>query len=749
MTLITSACPFLTSTPVGTKLSAIAYNDCAFIDPVYGCYWRRPIHRPGVPGVTVTMPDDDVWGDANTYKDTYVPGHHNAILFQPTFEGTSGYEHPAGKGANGHQQPKYKPGEKRQVALPPAGPPYLPFDAQAEACEECSKPVNFIHVITHECLEGDALRCVIKAVRDDVPLELDDYVRAGDLLAYFQAGVQQVPPASVGPQPQGEDPATVPGLEFPPGFELPPGLELPPGFGLPPQVPGAGPDPSTIYTTHYNTEKPCPWCEVTTRTFVSPIAAPTADADVITVTATPDSGPPFITTIALPPADPTPDFPQVFPPPQPQLPAADPTIITITATPPGGATTITTTYTLPAETPSLPVIPQPAPPADLTITSKTTLGSTVLPIETTIPIRPDSSIVVTLDSVTVPIVSYATTTIVPANAAGQTLAPPDTATSATLVPPTGTVRAPPGGWPFQIPDFSTVFPVSTSPAGGSVFPGVGGQPQGEPYYPYPYPYPFVQGPVEVPSGGSSGFPVATAVFGGPFAGGVVPSPLPSSTSTEGAPLPTEIVLGGTPATGASPVYPPLVAPAQPQATDAVARLIFESDAGRGRVPDRVVPPGKRSVDEDVEVQVDQNEEEDKADDSSLQKRRTPDSLVRPGATQHLEHISLHPGQTLNPHSKLVQLLRSMRRLSPHNLTPRNLDSPQVHLQLGNEPLVGQVTGRFAVRGERPLGVFEGWKSAQKGVAVGGFVGCLMGVVGVVGGVGWWVGRRRRARRDRV
>lgn len=738
---------------MGTKLSALAYNDCAFVDPVYGCYWRRPIHRPGVPGVTVTMPDDDVWGDANTYKDTYVPGHDNAVLFQPTFEGSTGYEHPAGKWVddNDHRQPKYKPGDKRQVALPPAGPPYLPFDAQAAACEECNKPVNFIHVITHECLEGDALRCVIKAVRDDVPLELDDYVRAGDLLAYFQAGVQQVPPGSGQTQPEGEGPALAPGLEFPPG------LELPPGFGLPPQVPGAGPDPSTVYTTHYNTEKPCPWCEVTTRTFVSSIAAPTSDTDVITITATPDSGPPFTTTIALPPAEPTPDFPQILPPPPPQPPAENPTVITITATPAGGATTITTTYTLPpVETPAIPpVIPQPAPPADLTITSKTTLGSTILPIETTIPIRPDSSIVVTLDSVTVPIVSYATTTIIPSNAAGQTLAPPDTATSATLVPPTSTVRAPPGGWPFQIPDFSTVYPVpvSTSPADGNIFPGVGAgaQPQGEPYYPYPYPYPFVQGPVEVPSQSLSlnpGYPIATAVFGGPFAGGVVSSPASSPSSSAG-PLPTEIVLGGN---AASPVYPPFVVPAQPQATDAVARLIFESGGkGRGRVPDRVVPPSDKRADGDVEGKVDGDEGDE--EEHALQKRRTPDSLVRPYASQHLEHISLHPGQTLNPHSKLVQLLRSIRHhssQSPHsplNLEPRDLASPQLRLAPGAAPVphVGQVTGRFAVRGEHTLGVFEGWKSAQKGVAVGGFVGLLMFVVGIVGGVGWWIGRRRRGR----
>ncbi|KAF1950941.1 hypothetical protein CC80DRAFT_539303 [Byssothecium circinans] len=43
-----------------------------------------------------------------------------------------------------------------------------------------------IHVITHECLEGDALRCVIKPVPTNVLLEPEDYVRVGDILRLLQ-----------------------------------------------------------------------------------------------------------------------------------------------------------------------------------------------------------------------------------------------------------------------------------------------------------------------------------------------------------------------------------------------------------------------------------------------------------------------------------------------------------------------------------------------------------------------------------
>jgi hypothetical protein len=56
-------------------------------------------------------------------------------------------------------------------------------------CEKCKGSGPQIHVITHECLEGDALRCVIKAVPDDVPLNPDDYVRVSDLIQYLQGPI--------------------------------------------------------------------------------------------------------------------------------------------------------------------------------------------------------------------------------------------------------------------------------------------------------------------------------------------------------------------------------------------------------------------------------------------------------------------------------------------------------------------------------------------------------------------------------
>jgi hypothetical protein len=56
-------------------------------------------------------------------------------------------------------------------------------------CAKCKGSGPKINVITHECLEGDALRCVIKAVPDDVPLNPDDYVRVSDLLQYLQGSL--------------------------------------------------------------------------------------------------------------------------------------------------------------------------------------------------------------------------------------------------------------------------------------------------------------------------------------------------------------------------------------------------------------------------------------------------------------------------------------------------------------------------------------------------------------------------------
>ncbi|KAF2178276.1 hypothetical protein K469DRAFT_803547 [Zopfia rhizophila CBS 207.26] len=44
-----------------------------------------------------------------------------------------------------------------------------------------NKREKFVHIITHECLEGDAVGCIIKPVPESSQLEPDDYVRVGDL----------------------------------------------------------------------------------------------------------------------------------------------------------------------------------------------------------------------------------------------------------------------------------------------------------------------------------------------------------------------------------------------------------------------------------------------------------------------------------------------------------------------------------------------------------------------------------------
>ncbi|KAL5374926.1 hypothetical protein DPSP01_011595 [Paraphaeosphaeria sporulosa] len=363
-----------------------------------------------------------------------------------------------------------------QGSAPAGPPPVLPYNPYAKACYDCNHPAGTVHVITHECLEGDALRCVIKPVRDDVPLELNDYVRTGDLLKYLEA-------------------------------------TSPPKDGLPPPPP---PPP--------------------------PPASSTAGQ-----------------------------------------PSGSPAVLTITATPSGGSTTITTMYTLPPH-PSL-LVPGSSqcfvgPPAGssssspseapvTTITSKTTVGSTVLTIPTTIPVD-SSSVVVPIGSTTVPVISYTTTTVpnlfssspstpsylshssyttyitttsscpvcavttktivspvpaavssyivvtatslsgppitttiaVPAastpkstSTAGQSTQAPDTATSATPIPPMSTVLRPPGGWPFEL---------SSSRGNNNLRP---------------------------------------TVSGGPPQGSVVPAPGTTSSSSAPAGLPTEFVLG--------------------------------------------------------------------------------------------------------------------------------------------------------------------------------------------------------------
>jgi hypothetical protein len=35
----------------------------------------------------------------------------------------------------------------------------------------------YVHIITHECLEGDAVRCVIKGVPEGSEVEANDYIR--------------------------------------------------------------------------------------------------------------------------------------------------------------------------------------------------------------------------------------------------------------------------------------------------------------------------------------------------------------------------------------------------------------------------------------------------------------------------------------------------------------------------------------------------------------------------------------------
>jgi hypothetical protein len=58
---------------------------------------------------------------------------------------------------------------------------YNPFSPPGQEYADVSK-FDQIHIITHECLEGDALRCVIKAVREDAPLQSEDYIRVQDIL---------------------------------------------------------------------------------------------------------------------------------------------------------------------------------------------------------------------------------------------------------------------------------------------------------------------------------------------------------------------------------------------------------------------------------------------------------------------------------------------------------------------------------------------------------------------------------------
>ncbi|OAG12330.1 uncharacterized protein CC84DRAFT_1171077 [Paraphaeosphaeria sporulosa] len=480
-----------------------------------------------------------------------------------------------------------------QGSAPAGPPPVLPYNPYAKACYDCNHPAGTVHVITHECLEGDALRCVIKPVRDDVPLELNDYVRAGDLLKYLEA-------------------------------------TSPPKDGLPPPPP--------------------------------PPASSTAG----------------------------------------QL-SGSPAVLTITATPSGGSTTITTMYTLPPH-PSL-LVPGSSqcfvgPPAGssssssseapvTTITSKTTVGSTVLTIPTTIPVD-SSSVVVPISSTTVPIISYTTTTVpnlfssspstpsylshssyttyitttsscpvcavttktivspvpaavssyivvtatslsgppitttiaVPAastpkstSTAGQSTQALDTATSATPIPPMSTVLRPPGGWPFEL---------SSSRGNNNLRP---------------------------------------TVSGGPPQGSVVPAPGTTSSSSAPAGLPTEFVLGGPGGIFRPPASSSRAAAGPAIATDAVTRLIAAAPRVGGRVADTQYKRSEAREPSSTAAEADWVGYDDSWDIKKGLKirgasRHHPDSAIK--LTPHIARIVLGDGQTLNPNAKLFRRLRAQK-----------------------------------------------------------------------------------------
>lgn len=43
------------------------------------------------------------------------------------------------------------------------------------------KDKKYVHIITHECLEGDAVRCIIKRIPEGSVLQPNDYVRVGEI----------------------------------------------------------------------------------------------------------------------------------------------------------------------------------------------------------------------------------------------------------------------------------------------------------------------------------------------------------------------------------------------------------------------------------------------------------------------------------------------------------------------------------------------------------------------------------------
>ncbi|KAL5385214.1 hypothetical protein PMIN02_008942 [Paraphaeosphaeria minitans] len=373
---------------------------------------------------------------------------------------------------------------------------------------------------------------------------------------------------------------------------------------------------------------------------------------------------------APPPED---DLPPPPPPPASSSagqPFGSPTVLTITATPSGDSTTITTTYTLPPQPSLYPGFSSPrsssAAPVT-TITSKITVGSTVLPISTTIFVGSSSFVVVPIGSRTVPIVSYTTystttsscpvsaatsktivstvptaassfivvtatllsgppitTTIavpVGSTKAGQIMTVPNAAASATLPPPMSTVRRPPGGWSFQL---------SSSRSNDRLRPTAWGAPP-------------------------QGSHVASA---------------PGMTSSASAPAgrPTEFVLGGTAGMFGSPASSPGAA----VATDAAARLIAAAQQGGGRVADtqykRSEAPGHSATTGEPERDGEHSPWDVKKDLEIRGTARLGGSPIQ--LTPNIARIVLGDGQTLNPNAKLLRKLRAQKLIpGPEDVEP--------------------------------------------------------------------------------
>ncbi|KAF1967711.1 hypothetical protein BU23DRAFT_573019 [Bimuria novae-zelandiae CBS 107.79] len=586
-------------------------------------------------------------------------------------------------------------------------PPYLPYDPLAEVYEVSDGTDSTIRVITHECLEGDALRCVIKPVKIHVPLQLDDYVRAGDILKFLQA---------MAPRP------------------LPP-----PSSSAPISAPSSNVVSSTRYAIY--TTSSYPQCPVLTRTNFSPMIKPTAASSFIVVSATAQPVPPVKTTIGVP------GKPSAA---VSSAPAGE--VFVITATPEDGGTTITTTITL---TPDTPVSDAPASSTDLdlssssvptgtTVTSKLTLGSTVIPIETTIPVGtssivvpigsttvpivsyltvtipaaatspapnalttkaltlgstvipiettislgPLSSIAVPIGSITLPIVSYITATLQAAKATSHSKSAPKMPTPAIPIQAISTVRRPPGGWPFESQPTKSVSKLSS---GSKPTTSSSSAPAGRPF------------------GIDLGGPTGILALDGTF-----PDPTPPSPAAA-TPLSVE---------------------------EAIMQLVDKlnhpwNQNGHARVPDHVPDGGQHKRDVNA-----------------------PGRPAEHGVklTSNVAKISLSEYQTINPNAKLLRKLRANHLL----LLPKELDAaaevntaePFVPVEgldvekrsVGDTRLFAEQHPWFSYVRAIEADMVEreaDWKKYNDGMTLAVFVVCTMVLTAaVVGGVAWFLRRNR-------